>query len=93
MSELTALIEGLGKVLQITSDLLSIPSSPNHFGAKMSSTRQLHYIPSSTVILNIVEHLSAGGDTRSDIKQKHNLIDVMFLVISAIASGCVLARH
>jgi predicted transposase YbfD/YdcC len=38
--------------------------------------------------LNIIEHLSVVEDTRSDINQKHNLIDVIFLVISAITSGC-----
>lgn len=38
--------------------------------------------------MNLIEHLSVVEDTRSDINQKHNLIDVMFLVISAIASGC-----
>lgn len=37
--------------------------------------------------MNIIEHLSIVEDTRSDINQKHDLIDVMFLVISAIASG------
>ncbi|WP_139093559.1 transposase family protein, partial [Vibrio celticus] len=38
--------------------------------------------------MNLIEYLSVVEDTRSDINQKHNLIDVMFLVISAIASGC-----
>ncbi|MEZ9063888.1 MULTISPECIES: ISAs1 family transposase [unclassified Vibrio] len=38
--------------------------------------------------MNLIEHLSVIEDTRSDINQKHDLIDVMFLVISAIASGC-----
>jgi predicted transposase YbfD/YdcC len=38
--------------------------------------------------LSIIEHLSVVEDTRSDINQKHDLIDVIFLVISAIASGC-----
>lgn len=38
--------------------------------------------------MNIIEHLSVVEDTRSDINQKHDLIDVIFLVISAIASGC-----
>ncbi|MFA0350720.1 ISAs1 family transposase, partial [Vibrio sp. 10N.222.55.C6] len=38
--------------------------------------------------MNLIEHLSVVQDTRSDINQKHDLIDVMFLVISAIASGC-----
>ncbi|HIF5960634.1 TPA: ISAs1 family transposase [Vibrio parahaemolyticus] len=38
--------------------------------------------------MNLIEHLSVVEDTRSDINQKHDLIDVMFLVISAIASGC-----
>ncbi|RZP70376.1 ISAs1 family transposase [Vibrio vulnificus] len=37
--------------------------------------------------MNLIEHLSVIEDTRSDINQKHDLIDVMFLVISAIASG------
>ncbi|ELC9558001.1 transposase family protein, partial [Vibrio alginolyticus] len=38
--------------------------------------------------MNLIEHLSVVQDTRSDINQKHDLIDVMFLVISAITSGC-----
>lgn len=38
--------------------------------------------------MSIIEHLSVVEDTRSDINQKHDLIDVIFLVISAIASGC-----
>lgn len=38
--------------------------------------------------MNLIEHLSVVEDTRSDINQKHNLIDVIFLVISAISSGC-----
>lgn len=38
--------------------------------------------------MNLIEHLSVVEDNRSDINQKHDLIDVMFLVISAIASGC-----
>lgn len=37
--------------------------------------------------MSIIEHLSVVEDTRSDINQKHDLIDVIFLVISAIASG------
>ncbi|NLV00953.1 hypothetical protein B6N13_23145 [Marinomonas sp. UCMA 3892] len=39
-------------------------------------------------ILNIIEHLSIVDDTRSDINQKHDLIDLIFLVISAIISKC-----
>lgn len=38
--------------------------------------------------MNLIEHLSVVEDTRSDINQKHDLIDVIFLVISAISSGC-----
>jgi predicted transposase YbfD/YdcC len=38
--------------------------------------------------LNLIEHLSVVEDTRSDINRKHDLIDVMFLVVSAITSGC-----
>ena len=38
--------------------------------------------------MNLIEYLSVVEDTRSDINQKHDLIDVMFLVISAITSGC-----
>ena len=37
--------------------------------------------------MNIIEHLSVVEDTRSDINKKHDLIDIMFLIISAIASG------
>lgn len=39
------------------------------------------------MILNLIEHLSVVQETRSDINKKHNVIDVMFLVISAITSG------
>lgn len=38
--------------------------------------------------MSLIDHLSVIEDTRSNINQKHDLIDVMFLVISALASGC-----
>lgn len=38
--------------------------------------------------MNLIEYLSVVTETRSDINRKHDLIDVMFLVISAITSGC-----
>ncbi|WDS54346.1 ISAs1 family transposase [Vibrio aestuarianus] len=38
--------------------------------------------------MSLLDHLSVVEDTRSDINQKHDLIDVIFLVISAIAAGC-----
>ena len=38
--------------------------------------------------MSILDHLTVIEETRSDINQKHNLIDVMFLIITAISSGC-----
>lgn len=38
--------------------------------------------------MSLIEHLSVVEDTRSATNQKHDLVDVMFLVISAITSGC-----
>jgi len=38
--------------------------------------------------VNLLKHLSVVEDTRSDINQKHDLVDIIFLVISAITSGC-----
>lgn len=38
--------------------------------------------------MSILDHLTIIEETRSDINQKHNLIDVMFLIITAISSGC-----
>ena len=37
--------------------------------------------------MTLIEHLTLVEETRSDINRKHNLVDVMFLVISAIMSG------
>lgn len=37
--------------------------------------------------MTLIEHLSVIKDTRSDINQKHDLVDVMFLVITAIMAG------
>ena len=37
--------------------------------------------------MNLIEHLSVVEDTRSHINQKHDLIDIIFLVISAITAG------
>ncbi|HIF9433871.1 TPA: ISAs1 family transposase, partial [Photobacterium damselae] len=37
--------------------------------------------------MSLLEHLSVVEDTRSDINQKHDLIDIIFLVISAITAG------
>lgn len=37
--------------------------------------------------MDLFEHLSVVTETRSDINRRHDLIDVIFLVISAIASG------
>ncbi len=39
------------------------------------------------MILNFIEHLSVVQEIRSDINPKHDIMDVMFLVISAITSG------
>ena len=37
--------------------------------------------------MTLIEHLTLVEETRSDINRKHDLVDVMFLVISAIMSG------
>lgn len=37
--------------------------------------------------MTLIEHLTLVKETRSDINRKHDLVDVMFLVISAIMSG------
>jgi hypothetical protein len=37
--------------------------------------------------MTLIEHLTLVEETRSEINRKHNLVDVMFLVISAIMSG------
>ena len=37
--------------------------------------------------MTLIEHLSVVEETRSHINQKHDLIDVIFLVIPAIMAG------
>ncbi|NLR14687.1 transposase family protein, partial [Pseudoalteromonas peptidolytica] len=37
--------------------------------------------------MNLIEHLTVVEETRSDINKKHDLVDVIFLVISAIMAG------
>lgn len=37
--------------------------------------------------MTLIEHLTLVEETRSDINRKHDLVDVMFLVLSAIMSG------
>lgn len=37
--------------------------------------------------MTLIEHLTLVEETSSDINRKHDLVDVMFLVISAIISG------
>ena len=37
--------------------------------------------------MTLIEHLTLVEETRSDINQKHDLVDVMFLVVSAIMAG------
>ncbi|WP_345335057.1 ISAs1 family transposase, partial [Ferrimonas pelagia] len=37
--------------------------------------------------MTLIEHLTVIEDNRSDINQRHDLVDVMFLVISAIMAG------
>ncbi|MDE1485368.1 transposase family protein [Xenorhabdus bovienii] len=37
--------------------------------------------------MTLIEHLSVVEETRSKVNQKHNLVDVIFLVISAILAG------
>ncbi|MCL1126920.1 transposase family protein, partial [Shewanella surugensis] len=34
--------------------------------------------------MTLIEHLTVVEETRSSINQRHDLIDVMFLIISAI---------
>ena len=37
--------------------------------------------------MTLIEHLTLVEETCPEINRKHNLVDVMFLVISAIMSG------
>lgn len=37
--------------------------------------------------MSLIEHLTVVEETRSDINRKHDLVDVMFFVISAIMAG------
>ena len=37
--------------------------------------------------MTLIEHLTLVEETRSDINRKHDLVDVIFLVISAIMAG------
>ncbi|MDE9458602.1 ISAs1 family transposase [Xenorhabdus bovienii] len=37
--------------------------------------------------MTLIEHLSVVEETRSKMNQKHNLVDVIFLVINAILAG------
>ncbi|EHC03906.1 hypothetical protein Sbal625DRAFT_4417, partial [Shewanella baltica OS625] len=37
--------------------------------------------------MSLFDHLSLVEDTRSHINQRHNLVDVLFLILSAVASG------
>nr|NMN91418.1 DDE family transposase [Brenneria salicis ATCC 15712 = DSM 30166]RBP56893.1 DDE family transposase [Brenneria salicis ATCC 15712 = DSM 30166] len=37
--------------------------------------------------MTLFEHLSLVEETRSPINQRHNLVDVLFLVLAAVASG------
>ncbi|MDE1478494.1 transposase family protein, partial [Xenorhabdus bovienii] len=37
--------------------------------------------------MTLIEHLSVVEEIRSKVNQKHNLVDVIFLVISAILAG------
>ncbi|MDE1480588.1 transposase family protein, partial [Xenorhabdus bovienii] len=37
--------------------------------------------------MTFIEYLSVVEETRSKVNQKHNLVDVIFLVISAILAG------
>ena len=38
--------------------------------------------------MTLIEHLTLVEETRSEINRKHNLVDVMFLIISAIMRWC-----
>ena len=37
--------------------------------------------------MSLFDHLSLIEDPRSHVNQRHNLVDVLFLVFSAISSG------
>ncbi|NRN31062.1 transposase family protein, partial [Photorhabdus heterorhabditis] len=37
--------------------------------------------------MNLIEHLSVVKETRSDINRQYELVDVIFLVVSAIMAG------
>ncbi|PSS73170.1 hypothetical protein AYI88_08065 [Shewanella algae] len=37
--------------------------------------------------MNLLEHLETLPDPRKDINLKHNLVDVVFLTLSAVLSG------
>lgn len=37
--------------------------------------------------MNLIEHLTVVEETRSDTNKKHDLVDVIFLVISAVMAG------
>ncbi|ABX47772.1 hypothetical protein Sbal195_0594 [Shewanella baltica OS195] len=37
--------------------------------------------------MSLFDHLSLVEDTRSHINQRHNLVDVLFLMLSVVASG------
>ena len=38
--------------------------------------------------MSLFSHLELVKDNRSTINQHHNLVDVLFLIISAVTSGC-----
>ena len=39
--------------------------------------------------MNLIKHLAIVPDPRKDINKKHNLIDVVFLTLSAVLSGTI----
>ncbi|MEM5546404.1 transposase family protein, partial [Pseudoalteromonas fuliginea] len=38
--------------------------------------------------MSLFSHLELVKDNRSHINQHHNLVDVLFLIITAVTSGC-----
>lgn len=47
-----------------------------------------HASPESHLAMDLFAHLSVIEDHRSHINRQHNLVDIMFLVMAAVVSGC-----
>jgi len=57
----------------------------DHFKYKYDLIEKNH---SQHIIFSIIDHLTVTEKTHSDINQKHDLINVIFLIIIAIFSRC-----